>query len=236
MSSTMTRPSVPGAGNGFGAPPPSGRRSTSSDTSAIVQRWMWTWITIGLLVVLVVIGFLIAITNSLASIDDNLFEADSAVTGAGGDVEPLPGQVAMVNETLAGIDTELAAVPGQADEIIAALTSVRDSLVAVDASLVDTSGTLSGTSGSLVDTDGVLARVLALAGDIEGVLESAESPDNNDGTSDIFQRVATANGVLQPAKDDTGNIIPQLESVNTHLESICNGLPTGLITGGECAQ
>lgn len=236
MSSVMTRPpSVQGNGGEAAYGRPSGGYQPDSGGGANIARWMWTWITIGLLVVLVVIGFLLAITSALQSIDGNLAEADASVTGAGGNVEPLPGQVEQVNGSLSSIDSELAAVPGQADEIIAALTSVRDHLVSVDSSLIDTTGVLQGTSASLVDTSGTLVSVRDLASSIEGVLESAESPGDNLGSSDIFERVATANGILQPVKNDTGNIIPQLVSVNGHLTSICNGVPPVLAAGGgEC--
>lgn len=238
MSSVTTRPPAVES-NGHGATSPgrgsSGGHQPDTGGGANTTRWMWTWITIGILVVLVVIGFLIAISSALSSINGNLAEADDAVTGAGGNVEPLPGQVEQVNGSLSSIDQELTAVPGQADEIIAGLTSVRDHLRSVDASLVNTSGTLQGTSGSLQDTSGVLVQVRDLASSIEATLEAAESPGDNLGASDIFERVATANGVLQSVKNDTGNVMPQLVSVNRHLESICEGVPTGAVQGGsEC--
>lgn len=218
-NSVLTRP--PAVEQRSEAPRPSSRGSDAN-----VSRWMWTWITIGILVVLVVIAFLIAISNALSSIDDNLFEASAAVSGAGSDVDPLPSQVEMVNTTLTGIDTELAGVPGQADAIIAGLTSIRDRLSQVDGSLANTSGVLGTTSNSLVSTSGVLADVRELAAAIEATLESAESPADNLGASDIFERVAVANGVLQTAKGDTGNILARLVEVNGHLQSICEGLPT----------
>ncbi len=212
---------------GWGQQPPSDDEAASSN----VTRWLWIWITIGALVVVVVIGFLIGISNALASIDDNLLEAQQAVAGgqeapgALQDVEPLPGQVQNVNASLGGIDQQLQPVPGQADQIIANLTSVRDALRSVDGSLGDTSGTLQATAGSLADTSGVLGDVQALAGNIEATLESAQSPPDDLGTSDIFPRVATANDVLGPVRSDTSNIVPQLNQTNQHLTSVCEALP-----------
>lgn len=205
-----------------------GGDATPDFAGAANTRWMWTWITIAILVLLVVIGFLFGIVDSLKSIDGALAEADRAVGGAGEDVDPLPAQIANVNDTLGRVDTQLEPVPDAADQIIAGLTAIRDNLEEVDASLSDTSaslgdtsGSLRDTSGSLVDTSAVLREVLGLAGDVEVTLEGAESPPDDLGASDIFMRVATVNDVLSDAKGDTGNILAGLEEVNEHLESIC---------------
>lgn len=192
------------------------------------RRWLWTWITIAILVLIVVIGFLLGIVSSLRSIDGALAEADRAVSGAGEDVDPLPAQVAAVNDTLGRVDTELEPISDRADEIITGLTAIRDnlelidrSLVATSGSLADTSSSLQGTSGSLVDTSAVLEEVLGLAGEVEITLEEAESPPDDLGAEDIYERVAVVNGVLSDAERDTGNILAGLQEVNEHLESIC---------------
>ena len=70
---------------------PAPRRATGA---GVLTGWMWTWVTIGVLVVLVVVGFLVGIVSSLESIDSNLAEANTAVSGAGGNVKPLPAHIA----------------------------------------------------------------------------------------------------------------------------------------------
>jgi len=103
-----------------------------------------------------------------------------------------------------------------------------NSLVDTSGSLVDTTGLLDRISKSLVDTSNVLVTVNGQAAAIEGVLEDAESPADNLGTHDIFERVQVANGVLSGAKADADNILVGLKGVNTSLKSICTKV------GGSC--
>ena len=133
-------------------------------------RWLWIWVTIGALVVVVVVGFLLGIVSSLESIDDGLFEADEAVTGAGSDVDPLPRHIKNINGNLTAIDKSLKPITGQADDILAALRSIDGSLTSVDGSLKDTSGSLVDTSGSLVDTSQTLGNITGLLVDTSGTL------------------------------------------------------------------
>ena len=189
----------------------------------------------------------------------NLAEANSAVTGAGGDVKPLPAHIADINGNLTAIDTSLKPIPAQADQIITNLTSIQGSLTSVDGSLKSTSGTLVGTSGSLVgtsnslidtanslvdtsgilggtsgvldkiakslgDTSNVLTGVKGTAVSITGVLEDAEHPADGLGAHNIYERVATANGVLNPAHGDAGNILGSLVKTNASLKNVCTKL------------
>lgn len=225
------------------------------DEGSVLNRWMAVWITIGLIVVLVVIGFLVGIVGALESIDNALGVADTAVSGAGGDVVPLPEHISQVNGTLGGIDTALKPIPAQADSIIANLTTINGSLGTVDGSLKDTSGTLVRTSGSLVDTSGslidtsgslistsgmlktispslvdtgnVLGQVLDRVTNIELTLEEAQNPGDKLGSAGIIDRLKVAVGLLQPAKDDTGNILKGLVGVNGSLDSICTKVGAG---------
>lgn len=240
---------------------PPGGSTLAPGAPASLSRWLWTWITIAILVVIVVIGFLIGIVNALVSIDDNLGVTTDAVVGVGGDVKTLPAQIQGVNESLGNIDTTLKPIPGQSDQIVAGLTSIRNSLQGIDSSLkatssslVNTAGTVGGISGALVtttgslgniagslvtvsaslrDTSAVLVEVNEKTGDIEAVLEDAQSPKDELGTRDIFQRVAVANDVLRQVKGDTGDILKELDSVNDHLVSICRAL---FVLPGECGQ
>lgn len=194
-----------------------GRAAHSQDS--FLKRWLIVWVGLLTVVTAVVVAFLIAITNTLASINDNLAVADKAVTGAGGDVKSLPNQVDRVNASLGGIDPALKPIPAQADQIIAALSSIDSKL--------------KNTDGSLKDTSGVLRSVLSQAGDIRSVLADADDPPDKLGVQNIHQRVAFANGTgatgsfgvnpdsLTAAKADTANIIAGLVDVNKHLKSIC---------------
>lgn len=222
--------------------------------SSSFVRWMWIWVVFGLIVVVVVIGFLIGIVRALESIDDGLFEASAGVQGAGSDVDPLPGHIQNINTSLGDIDVSLKPIPGQASEIIAGLSSIRTSLQNIDASLKDTSGSLVDTSGSLNDTSGVLiavdtsagningslidtsnvlTNVLGLAGTIETTLEQAQGA-NSRGTSMIVGQIEQANSILVPAQADTFKINGQLQQTNDHLTAICTSPAVNLLPPGKC--
>lgn len=223
--------------------------------SSSFVRWMWIWVVFGIVVVVVVIGFLIGIVRALESIDDNLFETSAGVQGAGGDVDPLPSHISNINTTLGDIDVSLMPIPGQADTIIAGLTSINDSLQSIDASLkdtsaslIDTSGSLNDTSGvlvaadnsvatitaSLTDTSGLLTNVLGMANEISGTLVSAQSAEGR-GTAFIVSQIEQANSVLVPAQEDTFKIERQLNETNEHLTAICTSPAVNLLPPGKCS-
>ena len=196
-----------------------GASARDADASQFLKKWITVWVALLAIVTLVVVVFLVTITNSLASINGSLAVADNAVTGAGGDVKTLPSEVDTVNASLGGIDPNLKPIPGQADSIIASLTSINSKLTNVDSSLKDTTG--------------VLSTVLGQTGDIRGVLVDADDPPDGFGVQNIHQRVAHANGVgntgrfgpnpsnLTAAKGDTATILGQLQEVTKHLKGIC---------------
>jgi hypothetical protein len=157
------------------------RRRTTDDQTTFLSRWLKVWVILLTVVTLVVVGYLIVITNSLASINGNLATAQRAVVGAGGNVVTLPNQVDRINGALSGIDPALKPIPGQADEIIAALTSINSKLTNTDASLKDTSA--------------ILQTVLGTVNNVSGLLIDANDPGDRLGVQNIHRRVAAINGV-----------------------------------------
>lgn len=222
--------------------PSSPRVRHDDEQATFVARWLRLWVILLTIVVLVVVGYLVLITNTLASINGNLGTADRAVTGAGGNTETLPAQVDRINAALAGIDPALKPIPGQADQIIVALTSVDRRLAITDASLKDTSS--------------VLGNVLGSVSSIRDVLIDADNPADRLGVQNIHQRVAAVNGRTSPtqgiaaegghcasfctpenlsaAEGDATNILAGLVSVNGHLNSVCNSSVVSVVAGGDC--
>jgi ABC-type transporter Mla subunit MlaD len=234
-TATRTRPSAGEAGFVARA------RPDRADDSRFLDRWLKVWIALLVVVTLVVVVYLIAITNSLASINGNLGVANRAVTGAGGDTKTLPGQVEGINASLAAIDPALKPIPGQADQIIGALTEIDGKLATTDNSLKDTSSSLQGTSSQLVDTASILTRVLGQAGTIrenlnqadqaQGPCEATTCSTNKLGVQNIHQRVAIANNILTPAEADARSILSGLGQVNANLLAICSTGTVGLLAG-----
>ena len=209
------------------------RRRAGDDQATFLSRWLKVWVILLTVVVLVVVGYLIVITSSLASINGNLATAQRAVVGAGGNVVTLPNQVDRINGALSGIDPALKPIPGQADEIIAALTSINGKLTNVDS--------------SLKDTDAILKTVLGTVNNVSGLLIDANDPADRLGVQNIHRRVAAINGVggprqgtanggggcgefctpnnLTTAEADTTDIVRVVATgVRPHVNAICNAL------------
>ncbi|MDP9006135.1 MAG: hypothetical protein M3N15_04355 [Actinomycetota bacterium] len=235
------------------------RYRDSADQSRFLGRWLKVWVALLAVVVLVVVVYLIAITNSLASINGNLATADDAVTGAGGDVKTLPDQVETVNASLAGIDPALQPITGQAGQIIDNLTSINGKLVDVNSSLIDTDASLKDTNGKLVnidsslkDTTGLVGNILAETTAINGELISADQPNgpcwdetvpppitigvdgcepSKDGVQNIHQRVSIANGDLDPALGDANSIVASLGSETGGVVGSLQSICDSLVAG-----
>ena len=194
-------------------------RRAESDQAQFLKRWLSVWVALLTVVVLVVIVFLLKITDSLSQINDNLTTTDEAASGAGGNVLRLPDQVQDINASLIDIDPALKPIPQQAEDILATLTSINGKLVTTD--------------GSLKDTASNLRTILGQANDIRGMLVDADDPPDGKGVQNIHQRVAFANGVgntgrfgttphnLTAAEADAQAIIAGLNDTVKHLTSIC---------------
>lgn len=223
-------------------------------TGSSFARFLWIFTTLGLIVVIVVIGFLIGIVRALESIDNGLFTASSSVTGATGNVQPLPNYIETINSALADIDTALKPIRGQVADATASLQSIRGTAKTIDASLKDTSASLVNTSGSLIDTSGVLIgasqsvatisgslvdtsnvllNVLGLAQSIDGTLESIQNIDSR-GTALVTPQVNVINGLLQGIQNDTSTINLQLQETNRHLTNICTSPTLSLLPPFKC--
>ena len=209
-------------------PGPTLRTTKGDQASEFLTRWLRVWVVFLVVVVAVVVVYLIVITNTLASINGNLATADRGVTGSGKNVVTLPTEVDKVNGVLASIDPALKPIPGQADQIIAALASINNSLTSADSSLKDTSSTLSGVIGQV--------------NSIRDVLIDVNDPVDRNGVQNIHRRIAAVNGVgpcegfcrpesLTGAEADAANILKDLVTVNNHLNSVCRSAGVGLLGG-----
>ncbi|MHB8656521.1 MAG: hypothetical protein ACYC91_00985 [Solirubrobacteraceae bacterium] len=145
-------------------------RTSGSPTHPSFIRWLWIWITVGFLVVVVVIGFLLGIVSALKSIDRGLAEANASVSGIGSEANPLPVYIQQINKNLTSINGSLKPIPHQADQIFGALSSIHGALAQVQGSLVSTSGSLVDTSNSLVSTNGTLGTISSSLIGTSGVL------------------------------------------------------------------
>jgi len=189
------------------------------DAAPTFVRWLWIWITVGALVVVVVIGFLIGITGALSSIDDNLFEADRAVGGAGADVKPLPDHIKDINQNLTHIDAALKPIPDQAVQIRGSLVSIQGSLQSVDSSLVDTSNSLKDTSASLVNTSSTLGNITSLLVNTSGSLV------NTSGTlGGISSSLVNTSGTLQTVSRSLVSTTGTLGRISGSLVDTANTL------------
>ena len=233
----------------FGDVPLVGEPAPAAQPAQTIKRWMYVWIAIGIVVVLVVVGFLFAIASTLESVDDGLREARDAVAGAHGDVNPLPGYIEDANATLGTIEGSLTDTSNVLVDTSGKLDTISGSLHDTAGVLVDTEGTLGSISGRLVDTEGTLrdttgtlagissrlVDIRALAGRIDSRLVSVESLHSL-GTAAIWRRVRFLNGGrflhapnphgLTAIKADADGILAALKAVNVHLDSICRA-PAG---------
>lgn len=181
-----------------------------SEAAPTFVRWLWVWITIGALVVVVVVGFLLGIVSSLESIDKGLFSADKSVASVQGETKPLPTYIQEINGNLTHIDTALKPIPNQGNQILRALRSIQGSLVSVDSSLIDTSNSLVDTSGRLGNITGLLVNTSGTLGTISSQLVSTS------GTLGIVSRslVDTASSLV-----DTSGALVNVRSLAARIST-----------------
>jgi hypothetical protein len=237
------------------APKPSPTAAPRATATSFAQ-WMWIFATLGLLIAIVVIGFLIGIVRALEAIDKGLFSATSSLGGANESLATLPNQIGSINAALTSIDTALKPIRGQVADANASLGSIRDSawtintslkgtstsLAKLSRSLADTSGVLPhasrpavSISSSLIDTADVLLGVLGSTTAIDGTLESVQNAESQ-GTALIPQQLAVINRSLQRIQNDTANINLQFRETNHHLTNICTSTPLSLVPPFTCRR
>ena len=180
------------------------------DVGAFVSTWIKIWAAVLAVVTLVAVIYLIAITQTLASINGNLATAKNAVVDVGGETKTLPRQVDNINNSLKDIDDDVKPIHANTVRIRDSLRSIQGKLVNVDRSLVSTSSVLTG--------------VLRGAGDARGSLVSAQAL-GSEGTNLIWRQVAQANNTLIPVERDARNAIEILEDINSSLDVICTAVP-----------
>jgi hypothetical protein len=198
-----------------------------SDEAKATRRWLYVWIAIGVVVMVTVSVFLIAISNSLRSIDRGLDRTQAPVSGVRSDVDPLPADIDRVNDALAQIRTQLKPLPGQA-------RTVGDNLGAIDTSLVQGEGALAHTADTLDHTDGALAstsrelsttsgRLLDTASTLSATQKSlADVAGTLSTLSDTLSTTLTLTGAIEqrlvaaqrPRSDGTGAIWRHVQVLN----------------------
>ncbi len=189
------------------------------DVGAFVSRWIKIWVVVLAVVTLVAVIFLVAISQTLASINDNLNTARNAVVDVGGETKTLPRQVDNVNNSLKDIDDDVKPIQSGAQKIVASLRGIQGKLTNVDRSLVSTSGTLTGVGGQVPD--------------VRNTLVAAQSA-GSEGTNLIWRQVGgspgslggpnAVNPVLDLIRGDARNAITQLQRANAGLSRICTAL------------
>lgn len=192
---------------------------------ATAARWLKAWVTIGTVVILVVIGYLLAIVNALQNIHENLDVTDVNVSDiANVDVAPLPGHIDRINTTLDNIDQVLVAIPGQATSIINSLTSIDGTLAEIDPTLISINNGLTTALGGLRNIENTLIGLDEDAGDGAGLQPI------------VAQVTIIRDKLVSVSVEDSPKIDVDLTNVGdgvaTHVRNICN-LASG---GARCGN
>jgi hypothetical protein len=174
-----------------------------ADTQSYISRWLTVWVALSAVVILVVVVYLVFISNALSSINSGLAVAQRAVAGAGGHTKTLPSQIQGINTSLGGIDQALRPIPAQGNQIATNLTSIEGNLTSIDGSLKNTSPMLSQVGGALVGVSGSLVSTTGMLNNTAGSLVSTTGLLNN--TSGLLQGITSnLNGVSSSLVDTSG--------------------------------
>lgn len=222
------------------------RNSERFDHRRGVDLWLRTWIALGAVVAVTVVGYLILISSSLAGINSHLQTARAAVVDVNGNAKSLPDQISTVNANLTSIDKSLKEIPSQATAIQNNLASVKGHGLAIDGSLADTSSQLSAVANDLADSAPKLSEITSKLADtselLTSILSSTTTIDGNlrvlRGTSSAGvgrtnTTVASIIGALQPTRSGLDNILSGLHSVDGHLYDICRSTTINLLHGRQ---
>ena len=206
-------------------------------TAAFISTWLKVWVAVLGVVTLVVVIYLVGITQTLEDINDNLATVDNAVTDVGGETKTLPRLLGRPNcaETPDSINCSLVNIDNAVKPVRAGVEQIQAAVQSVDTSLRQTNDTLSpsppGTGGFLTSARDKLVRT-------DAAVENADRPDGL-GVPNIHQRVAAVNGPgggpttgpfgrpaenLVSVRADTQEIAAILVDVNKHVRSICERL------------
>lgn len=222
------------------------RNSAQKDARRGVDLWLRTWIAILVVVALVVIAYLILISNSLAGINAHLGSAASSVSNVYGSAKTLPDQISTVNTNLTAIDGALKSIPADAEKIRANLASVKDHGVAINTSLTSTNSQLAAVAGDLTTSVGLLnttaSKLTNTSSMLTSILKSTGAIDSNlvaaagngpAGVLKINSTVAAINSGLEPSLADLGNILGNLGVINVDLTKACNSLVVTTLNLGQ---
>jgi hypothetical protein len=217
------------------------------DREHYVRRWVNTWVALGAIVVLVVIGYLVFISSSLAKINNDLGIAQDAVVDSEGNMKTLPNQLAVVNSNLKQINTSLAQVPEYATQIRSNLKAVEATSGSTSSSLADASpqldtvasnlskasSTLRPVASGLTTTSTLLAQILSGTSKIDSDLAAINGASSRVGIRGLANGVQSISGSLGGAESDLGNVLARVQSINGHLYRVCKSAPINLLHGRQ---
>lgn len=217
------------------------------DGQHYVRRWTNAWVALGALVVLVVCAYLLVISNSLASINNNLGIAQHAVADSAGNAKTLPGQLATINDNLRKAGSALAPLPAQVGQIQSSLGAIRSNADGISSSLADAAprlhnvagnlGTVSSTlqpaASALADTSTLLQHLLSATGGIGADLQAVNGTSPSEGLRGLGGKALAVANALRGTGADLGDVLGLVGSVNGHLGRVCTSLPINLLHGRQ---